>query len=910
MRLLHKPRGFGIQWRAIAENERVRVHARGKPLVVEVNVDPAAGDIDWTSMEVGLILDRNGDVVLKADSNPADPTWTVYKKLRPPEPSPRSQFTPVKLFLKQAYLSFQASVTTVAGVRLTGQSIVCFATNSGTSRAEKMRRERDRDKDREQQGYSSDSSDEIPSLLHDPPKPPSPTSSTAISSNLDVYGRVKARGCAFFRKIWQRSRERISLTRHSFACTDFMFSDNRLKEHIEELSDASTKLAQLRGVTFRWRHPAVSSSADDIVVHQDSQNQLPEQMEKFVGFIAQEVAEASPESVVTTEEGWLSVDYASVVPYFVQALKEHMSHLEELEEEAVELDNLRHAVESLSKKLKVVELSSEGGAGSSDSKKSDSAKRRKQVGLCRACASPLSTPLRKAALIIPIFLLLVGGLSFGFVFGLRQGHGDSPSAPLSPPPAPSPTGWRYSNYIPDGGFENPENSSWVGTAEIRGYTETTDLPGEEMQRSAPFNPGNNFLLLNSTAGSLDFSSSSAALEQGGYVLLRAVAWLYLARPLGHGERVEVVLQHTRNISFSEIVFASASFVANSSTSTPSQWQQITLNMTDAVKEGDYVRLSISAVGADLLCAIDNVQLYSTPLFTPAAQPIVGPSFEIDISVPVARFPSGQEATMVVSGAAPGTFVVGTVDAVGLDDNADFFITRVTTQGGVAYSNSVGLPYLKQARKSMHQDWIAVTAQDEILVAGTISVGAFGVSSGSVSVVAVGRLANKANVPVLDTTFGGGLGFVPVFFNSSVREVSAMRVISVSTGSIYVLAKANRGGAVAVARLQASGHLDTTFNAPLGYNLFRSPGNGASASDATVDASSGAIYVFSTSNSAIYMAKYDATGQQSSEFGSVPISFGAGSAPTISKLSLFEVRFSTSFGFSIIATQRLTFFSFP
>jgi hypothetical protein len=77
-------------------------------------------------------------------------------------------------------------------------------------------------------------------------------------------------------------------------------SDERLKENVETVANASAKVAALRGVNFDWKATG----------------------EKSMGVIAQEVEAVIPEVVATDEEGGKAVNYQGMVGLLIEAVKE------------------------------------------------------------------------------------------------------------------------------------------------------------------------------------------------------------------------------------------------------------------------------------------------------------------------------------------------------------------------------------------------------------------------------------------------------------------------------------------------------------------------------------------------------------------------------------------------------------
>ncbi|WKZ26616.1 MAG: tail fiber domain-containing protein [Candidatus Paceibacterota bacterium] len=87
-------------------------------------------------------------------------------------------------------------------------------------------------------------------------------------------------------------------------------SDANLKTNIQNLSDSLAKIIELRGVTFNWK------------------NRVDEK--ENIGFIAQEIEKIFPE-LVHGEDGQKSVNYVSLVPVLVEAVKELDEKNKELE---------------------------------------------------------------------------------------------------------------------------------------------------------------------------------------------------------------------------------------------------------------------------------------------------------------------------------------------------------------------------------------------------------------------------------------------------------------------------------------------------------------------------------------------------------------------------------------------------
>lgn len=93
----------------------------------------------------------------------------------------------------------------------------------------------------------------------------------------------------------------------------YHISDYRLKKDIEKIDNSLEKLLFLEGVEFKWNN--------------DLENKTN------LGFIAQDVEKIIPEVVNTDLEGYKSVDYSSLVPLLVEAIKSQQIEIEKLKNE-------------------------------------------------------------------------------------------------------------------------------------------------------------------------------------------------------------------------------------------------------------------------------------------------------------------------------------------------------------------------------------------------------------------------------------------------------------------------------------------------------------------------------------------------------------------------------------------------
>ncbi|HWO58405.1 MAG TPA: tail fiber domain-containing protein [bacterium] len=117
------------------------------------------------------------------------------------------------------------------------------------------------------------------------------------SGNMLLYGDIWRGGCYA-----------------NFTC----HSDLRLKKNLEPLTDPIGNIQRLRGVRFDWRREEFPD------------REFPE--DNQIGLIAQEVLQVAPTAVTRHTDGYMSVDYAKLVPLLIEGMKEQQKRIEKLEE--------------------------------------------------------------------------------------------------------------------------------------------------------------------------------------------------------------------------------------------------------------------------------------------------------------------------------------------------------------------------------------------------------------------------------------------------------------------------------------------------------------------------------------------------------------------------------------------------
>jgi hypothetical protein len=110
-------------------------------------------------------------------------------------------------------------------------------------------------------------------------------------------------------------------------------SDGRFKQNIAPFANALDTILGLRGVSYDWNR-------DDW-----KDREFP--VGKQIGFIAQEVEKILPELVQTDSKGYKSVNYVSVVPVLVEAVKAQQKQIEALKSARAENAELRARLERL-----------------------------------------------------------------------------------------------------------------------------------------------------------------------------------------------------------------------------------------------------------------------------------------------------------------------------------------------------------------------------------------------------------------------------------------------------------------------------------------------------------------------------------------------------------------------------------
>ena len=98
------------------------------------------------------------------------------------------------------------------------------------------------------------------------------------------------------------------------------YSDIRLKNNIETITDALNKITQVRGVTY-------------------TRTDMEDTLTRHTGVIAQELESVLPEAVMTGSDGIKSVAYGNVIGLLIESIKELNAKVDSLQEQLNQKNN-------------------------------------------------------------------------------------------------------------------------------------------------------------------------------------------------------------------------------------------------------------------------------------------------------------------------------------------------------------------------------------------------------------------------------------------------------------------------------------------------------------------------------------------------------------------------------------------
>jgi len=122
----------------------------------------------------------------------------------------------------------------------------------------------------------------------------------------------------------------------------YQLSDQSIKTNVSEITGATEKIMNLRGVYFDFVNETeydtlafrdTNSDFDNKYIVPDAINAVnSERSRHYMGLIAQEVEQVVPEVVRTQTDGKKAVAYSSLVPVLIEAFKEQQARINELEQ--------------------------------------------------------------------------------------------------------------------------------------------------------------------------------------------------------------------------------------------------------------------------------------------------------------------------------------------------------------------------------------------------------------------------------------------------------------------------------------------------------------------------------------------------------------------------------------------------
>ena len=121
-------------------------------------------------------------------------------------------------------------------------------------------------------------------------------------------------------------------------------SDVRLKKNVQSLTGALDKVLKLRGVTYYWKNREEMAAAKGVAADKMDYGYDDK---KHIGVIAQELEEVFPELVHTADDGFKSVEYSTLAPILIEAIKEQQTIIDNQQKQ---IDELKRMVEELMKK--------------------------------------------------------------------------------------------------------------------------------------------------------------------------------------------------------------------------------------------------------------------------------------------------------------------------------------------------------------------------------------------------------------------------------------------------------------------------------------------------------------------------------------------------------------------------------
>ena len=109
-------------------------------------------------------------------------------------------------------------------------------------------------------------------------------------------------------------------------------SDKRYKENIKRMKGDLDKLEKLEPVTYHYKEESTTDSSRIASNEAETINGRRKKRERM-GFLAQDFQEVFPDLVYEDENGYLGIDYISLIPSLVEALQEQQDQIDQLQKQ-------------------------------------------------------------------------------------------------------------------------------------------------------------------------------------------------------------------------------------------------------------------------------------------------------------------------------------------------------------------------------------------------------------------------------------------------------------------------------------------------------------------------------------------------------------------------------------------------
>ena len=147
-----------------------------------------------------------------------------------------------------------------------------------------------------------------------------------MRKNLQVYEHLAVNTVpSAFYELYVNGRARIGSVVYD--------SDKRYKENIKPMEGDLAKLKKLKPVSYQYKDTEINPNDTAAVASQTAPTNGQREKRNRMGFLAQDFQQVFPDLVYEDENGYLGIDYISLIPSLVEALQEQQVQIDALEEE-------------------------------------------------------------------------------------------------------------------------------------------------------------------------------------------------------------------------------------------------------------------------------------------------------------------------------------------------------------------------------------------------------------------------------------------------------------------------------------------------------------------------------------------------------------------------------------------------